>query len=305
MLWFRNAIWYRFIPDENFNEAKLLESLTQRPFVPCRGAEPRSVGWGEIAPDVIDLPLLTSHGFHLIAMREEEKILPSSVIKDQLAEKVAEIESAEDRKVYRKEKIQLKDELTLTLLPRAFTRRKTTRALIAPHQKLLVVEGTSYKRAEELLATLREDLGTLGVKLIATAMPVNRVMSDWLLEERDLPSYLELGAHTELKDPLEPTSQIKIKGQNLTDQEIQAHLSGGMLSEKLELVWRDQLSFTLEADLRLKALKMTDTYQEQQNDRESEDQALALDADLALLGIEFTRLIPDLINAFGGEAEEA
>jgi len=305
MLWFRNAIWYRFTPNDQFNEHALLEALTGRPFEPCRGAEPRSVGWGDVAPGVIDLPVLTSHGFHLIAFREEEKILPSSVVKDQLDEQVDKIEAEEDRKVYRKEKVQLKDEITLSLLPRAFTRRKTTRALIAPHQNLLIVEGSSFKRAEELLSTLREDLGSLAVKLTSTALPVNRVFSDWLLEARDLPNCFELGSATDLSDPLESSSQIKIKGQNLTDKEIQAHLSGGMLSERLAIVWRDQLEFTLLSDLTLRSIRMTDQYQEQQTDRDSTDEALALDADLALLGIEFTRLIPELLTAFGGEAEEA
>jgi len=305
MLWFRNAIWYRFFPSDSFSEAALMDALESRPFVPCKGAEPRSVGWGEVAPGVIDLPVLTSHGFHLIALREEEKILPSSVIKDQLNEKVEQIEATEDRKVYRKEKVQLKDEITLSLLPRAFTRRKTTRALIAPHHKLLIIEGSSFKRAEELLSTLREDLGSLSVKLTSTALPANKVFSDWLLENRDLPRALELGAATEFTDPLETNSQIKIKGQNLTDKEIQAHLNGGMLAERLELVWRDQLQFVMHSDLTLHSIKMTDQYQEQQSDREQEDEALALDADLALLGIEFTRLLPELLDALGGEAEEA
>ena len=305
MLWFRNAIWYRFTPNDQFNEQALIDALSSRPFEPCRGAEPRSVGWGEVAPGVINQPVLTSHSFHLIAFREEEKILPSSVVKDQLDEKIEKIEAHESRKVYRKEKVQLKDDITLTLLPQAFTRRKTTRALIAPHQKLLIVEGSSFKRAEELLSTLREDLGSLSVKLTSTSVPVNRVFSDWLLESRNLPSQLELGSATELSDPLETSSQIKIKGQNLTDKEIQAHLNGGMLSERLALIWRDQLEFTLLSDLTLRSIRMTDQYQEQQTDRDASDEALALDADLALLGIEFTRLIPELLEAFGGEAEEA
>ena len=131
------------------------------------------------------------------------------------------------------------------------------------------------------------------------------MFSDWLLENRDLPRALELGAVTEFTDPLETSSQIKIKGQNLTDKEIQAHLSGGMLAERLELVWRDQLQFVMHSDLTLHSIKMTDQYQEQQSDREQEDEALALDADLALLGIEFTRLLPELLEALGGEAEEA
>ena len=62
----------------------------------------------------------------MICARKEERILPSAVINEQLAEKVEEIEQAEARPVGRKERQQLKEELTTTLLPLAFTRSHNT-----------------------------------------------------------------------------------------------------------------------------------------------------------------------------------
>ncbi len=47
----------------------------------------------------------------LIAARKEERILPGSVVRDALKEKVDEIEAEQMRKVYKKERDQLKDEI--------------------------------------------------------------------------------------------------------------------------------------------------------------------------------------------------
>ncbi|WP_410965022.1 recombination-associated protein RdgC, partial [Salmonella sp. SAL04286] len=81
-----------------------------------------------------------------------------------LKEKVDEIEAQQMRKVYKKERDQLKDEIVQTLLPRAFIRRSSTFAAIAPSLGLILVDSASAKKAEDLLSTLREALGSLPVR---------------------------------------------------------------------------------------------------------------------------------------------
>lgn len=303
MLWFKNAIWYKFSPPENFSGERLLDALEQKPFVPCRGAEAKSQGFISPASGLIEAPLFTSNGFHLISLLQEEKILPASVIKDAVNDKVAEIESNEDRKVFRKEQQQLKEEITLSLLPRAFSRRRVTRALIAPAQQLIVVETSSYNRADELLNLLREALGSLQVTLPTTKQAPNRVMTDWVLDQRALPDSFVLGGETEMKDPLESGMQIRFKGHELSQSEVQAHLQGGLLVDRVALTWQEQLEFMLHSDLSIKRLKLTEQYQEQHNDEAPEDQLQALDTDLAHLGLELCALIPALSDAFGGAAD--
>ena len=83
-----------------------------------------------------------------------------SVVRDALKEKVDEIEAQQMRKVYKKERDQLKDEIVQTLLPRAFIRRSSTFAAIAPSLGLILVDSASAKKAEDLLSTLREALGS-------------------------------------------------------------------------------------------------------------------------------------------------
>ena len=78
-----------------------------------------------------------SQGFLLIATRKEERILPGSVVKDAVKEKVDEIEAEQMRKVYKKERDQIKDEIIQAFLPRAFIRKSGTFAAIDAERGLI------------------------------------------------------------------------------------------------------------------------------------------------------------------------
>lgn len=301
MLWFRNCIWYQFTPNANFDEALLSEALNAIPFSPTRGAEAKSSGFGAPAGSIEEL-VFTSQGFHLIALHTEERILPSSVVKDAVADKVAEIEAKESRKVFRREKQQLKEELELTLLPRAFTRKRMTRALIAPRQGLIFIDASSHTRAEELMSALREALGSLKAVLVNTLHSPARLMTDWVLDAQPIAANFALGEDAELIDPLNSGSQIKLKGQILNQTDVQTHLQGGLIVDRLALSFDEQLEFVLHSDLSIKRLRLTETAAER-TETDQDDPLAALDTEVAHLGLELTRLLPELIAAFGGAAE--
>lgn len=301
MLWFRNLIWYQFSPSANLDEVLLSEALNATPFTPTRGAEAKSSGFGAPASALDDL-VFTSQGFHLIALHSEEKILPSSVVKEAVADKVAEIEAAESRKVFRREQQQLKEELELTLLPRAFTRKRMTRALIAPQQGWICVDASSHTRAEELMSALREALGSLKAVLVNTKHSPARLMTDWVLDAQPMPKNFTLGEDAELVDPLNSGSQIKLKGQVLNQSDVQTHLQGGLMVDRLALGFDEQLEFLLHSDLSIKRLRPTETAAERL-ESDQDDPLAALDTEVAHLGLELTRLLPELVTAFGGPAE--
>ena len=91
----------------------------------------------------------------MLAARKEEKILPASVIRDALEEQVAQIELEQSRKVSNKEKKQIKDDVTLSLLPKAFTRYQDIFSYIDVTQGWLIIDASSFNKAEELTSYLR------------------------------------------------------------------------------------------------------------------------------------------------------
>ena len=92
MLWFKNAVWYRFSPDKDFNEHSLAQALESKPFTPCSRHELKRVGWSSPTAGLTDSPLFASNGYLLICLLQEERILPSSVVRDALNERVEKIE---------------------------------------------------------------------------------------------------------------------------------------------------------------------------------------------------------------------
>lgn len=65
----------------------------------------------------------------MIAARHEEKKLSGTVVRDEVDTRVKAIEDAELRKVYKKERDTIKDQVVLEFLPRAFIGRSFTQVL--------------------------------------------------------------------------------------------------------------------------------------------------------------------------------
>ncbi|WP_185076760.1 recombination-associated protein RdgC, partial [Pseudomonas frederiksbergensis] len=69
-------------------------------------------------------------------------------------------------------------------LPRAFIRRSSTFADIAPKQGLILVNSASPKRAEDLLSTLREVIGSLPVRPLTEKMAPTATMTAWVKTQK-------------------------------------------------------------------------------------------------------------------------
>ena len=143
-MWFKNLLTYRLTQDVPFEPEALEAALASKPARPCASQELTTYGFVAPFGKGEDAPLVHVSGdFLLIAARKEERILPGSVVRDALKEKVEEIEAEQMRKVYKKERDQIKDEIIQAFLPRAFIRRSSTFAAIAPKQGLILVNASS------------------------------------------------------------------------------------------------------------------------------------------------------------------
>src|SRR5579862_8055555 len=103
-MWFKQLQLFQLTDSLNISLPALLEKLEVLAFRPCFPSMPFSVGW--MPPiDEIDSPLARSlNGCIMLCLQIEEKILPASVVRHALYEKIKTIELMEDRKVHHKEK---------------------------------------------------------------------------------------------------------------------------------------------------------------------------------------------------------
>ncbi len=300
-MWFRNLLVYRLTQDVPFAADALEAALAEKPARACASQELATYGFVAPFGKGKDAPLVHVSGeFLLVATRKEERILPGSVVRDALKEKVDEIEAEQMRKVYKKERDQLKDEIVQAFLPRAFIRRSATFAAIAPKLGLILVDASSPKRAEDLLSTLREVLGTLPVRPLTVKIAPTATLTDWLKSQQAAADFHVLD-ECELRDTHEDGGVVRCKRQDLTSEEIQLHLSTGKLVTQLALAWQDKLSFVLDDKMVIKRLRFEDLLQDQAEQDGGDDALGQLDASFTLMMLTFSDFLPALFDALGGE----
>ncbi|CAN7299009.1 recombination-associated protein RdgC [Pseudomonas umsongensis] len=300
-MWFKNLLIYRLTQDLPVDAEALETALATKPARPCASQELTTYGFVAPFGKGEDAPLVHVSGdFLLISARKEERILPGSVVRDAVKEKVEEIEAEQMRKVYKKERDQIKDEIIQAFLPRAFIRRSSTFAAIAPKQGLILVNSASPKRAEDLLSTLREVIGTLPVRPLTVKMSPTATMTEWVTTQKAADDFFVLD-ECELRDTHEDGGIVRCKRQDLTSEEIQLHLSTGKVVTQLSLAWQDKLSFVLDDKMVVKRLKFEDLLQDQA-EQDGGDEALGqLDASFTLMMLTFGDFLPALVEALGGE----
>ncbi len=304
-MWFKNIYFYRFTKPFNPATEELESKLAEARFRPCGSQDLTKSGW---------VPPLGRHGvqfvhetngYRMLCLNREDKILPSSVIKEIVQEKVSEIEETQMRKVSRKERDELKDQVLTELLPQAFKRSQTSYGYIATQDGFLVINAGSPKKADEFSSQLRQALGSLPIRMPMVKQSPSDIMTQWLNGERPLPAGFELQDECELREPGENGGIVRCKGCDLQSEEFKAHLEAGKRVVKLALNWEDKISFVIAEDLTLKRLRFGDVLQEQAQDSGAEDAAARFDADFAILSMELSRLLPQILEAFGGEDNSA
>lgn len=314
-MWFKNLRIYRFTQDFVMDKATLNAGMNTSLFSPCGSQEASSLGWvSALTPkqtpidgataDAAEIDLVFEQNGHwLITAKKQDKVLPASVVNDAIEEKVAAISEAEGRPVRRKERQDLKDDVLMTLLPKAFTRSSLQSAYINQKEGYIVINAASANKAEELLTLLRESLGSLPVIPIVSKQLPLQIMTSWVGEATSAVNSHEnfsLGDECELSDPKETGSVIRCKHQDLASNEINSHLQAGMVVSKLGLIWLNGIEFILDDQLAIKRLRFADNIQEKADSFEAQNSDEQFAIEFSVMTLELSSFIKHLIDALGG-----
>lgn len=293
---FKNAYIYRLAQPFELTADALGDELAAHAFVPCTGIKPSSFGWISPLGEVENAPLVHEEaGSLLICARREEKVVPPSALNEAIAERAAKLEAVESRKIRRNEKQSLKDNALAELLPRALPRAKQILGYISPGDELLVIGTSAASEAERFIDCLRDSLGSFPVTTPQVKSRPSDVFTNWLLN-RKLPDHFTLGDQCDLMDP-EDTSTVTCRRQDLATAEVRHHIEAGKMCTRIGLRWHGDLSFAIDRDLALKQIKVATN----DDDAEDTDPVARLSAAFADTSLEFSRLLPALFTALGGE----
>ena len=301
-MFFRNLTFFRFPPSTKFTD--LEAALGETVLKPVGPLEMSSRGF--VSPFGRDAEVLHHRlGDSLwLTVGGEDRLLPSAVVNDELAKKIAAIEQREGRKVGGKNRQRLKEDVLHELLPRAFVRPMRLDGALEAKDGVVAVDTSSRKAAEAWISELRRALGSFPALPLNPGVAPRSVLTGWIAGE-PLPTGLVLGEECELKDALDGGAIVRCQRQELQGDEIRQHLEAGKQVTKLALVLDDKLSFVLGEDLVVRKLKFLDgAVKELEADR-IEDQRAELDARFALQSAELQRLFALLEKAFELSKAEA
>ncbi len=303
-MWFKNLQLYRFTKPFEYSAETLEAALQTKTSRLCGPHEEMCQGWSSPLGRKGEMLVHSANGFLMICATKEEKILPASVIREHVNERVDKIEDTQARKVRKKERDNLRDDVMTELLPRALSRTLHTYAYIDLKEGLLVVDAASPKKAEEFTSLLRKTLGSLPVVPPATNESPHVILTEWLTKSNH-PAEFGIEDECELRAADAEGSIVRCKRQDLGSPEIKLHLKSGKLVAKLALNWRDRLTFVLDENFAIKRVRFLDVIQEQVNDVESDDDAQRFDVDFSIMTLELALFIKQLFEAFGGENVDA
>lgn len=297
---FKNAIFYRIGPDFTMPSHDALEQrLAQSRFTACGPTQEVSSGWveprGEKHGDLVEIIA----GQYIFKLRTETKSVPASAIKEALDERLAHIYETTGRKPGAKEKREIKDEIKLDMLPRAFSKHSSTMAWIDPHNRILVLDSPSLSKADKIVTMIVEAMTEAGsginLSLIETNTTSATAMAHWL-SEQEAPYNFTTDRECQLKAPDESKSAVKYSRHDLDIKEIQEHIKHGKVPTSLAMTWGGRVSFTLTDQMQLKKVTMLDVVIE-----ENASEGQYFDGDITILTTELSALIPDLLEALDGE----
>lgn len=239
----------------------------------------------------------TASGSTLFALGHESRLLPASVLRDDIAARVAEHESTTGRKPGKRMRNEFRELALGELLPRAFIKRSRTLAYFDDHHKMLLVDSASDKASEDVASAVREALGSFPARPLASEASLSLLMSEWLIGSSvtlyPFPSDFKLGDECELKDPSDQKSVARFRNHDLTSEEVIEHARCGKQVTQLGLIYKDRIRFVLDSKLKLRKLDFLDIIADKLNAQDA-DPDQVLDEEFCLMSLELRELISRL-----------
>jgi recombination associated protein RdgC len=297
---FKNALLYRIGPWEPPSSAEIESRLDTGRFVECGASQLESAGWVEPRGEKNGVLMEGVGGQLILKLCIERKAVPSQVVKNTLEQQLEKIEADTGRRLKGKKARELKEDIVHGLLPRAFPKRSTTTIWIDPRANLVTVGAGSVKAADRIVSMLVELLGGgITLTLLQTETSAGTAMAEWL-KTREAPPGFTIDRECELKQPDSEKSTVRYARHTLDIEEVGEHIAQGKLPTQLAMTWNSRVSFVLTEAMTIKKIKLLDVALEGAGSTGGKEDN-GFDADVAITTGELGQLIPDLINALGGE----
>lgn len=297
-MWMKNLTVFVADTPFSWSVAELDDLLAKHPCPSCSSQALSAEGFVPPLKDQDPMVYAVDDVLYLMH-KEEARLLPAAVIREQVDEKVTFIQDEEGRKVGRKEKAEIKEQVVFELLPKAFTTSRRTAVLIDMARQRILVDTPSANRAEQIISALRKAIGSLPVTYATAKGSPAQAFSQWLQDPKQLPEGFTLGDRCELKGTKDEGATVRFTAVDLGQDEILAHLQTGMVAVKVNLAWQDALELDVNDKLEIKRVRALDTIKENIDNLDADDAVSELLARISLQAPVLRDSLDALFHYFG------
>ncbi|SDH25232.1 recombination-associated protein RdgC [Nitrosomonas sp. Nm132] len=227
-------------------------AVSIRPFAPCGASD--AVSRGFVPPIEAQESLVRIvDNVAVIAMREDSKVLPASVVVEETKLRSKKFEEQQGFSVGRKQMREIKELVIIELLAKAFARASITRAWFDFKAGLLVVDSSSATKVDSLIGLLCKSLGgDYELRRWRTNVIPSSQFTNWV-QTSEPPHSFSIDDRALLKNH-EGGGTIRITNNNINLDDIKELIENGRSCVELAMTYDDKFSFVLTKDLVLKRI---------------------------------------------------
>jgi recombination associated protein RdgC len=294
-MFYKAITTYKLKPGFDIHVDALQASLEDFKFVPCIPSDISKIGFAPVITGSEVLFHITEDAVHLKVVKDVKEF-SAPAIQLELNKRCAVIEKAENRKLTRKERTLLKDEIIYSLVPTTLPTRKAVNIMIDTKSLLVFVDTTSAIVAEGALALIRKALGSFPVMPLAVVDNPSHTMTEWAKG-----ALTPIGATIADMFTLESDSSEKVKASNadISDDTYQQHLTAGMWVSSIGLQYDSACTLAISDKLVVSNLKFSELVTHAEEGSHDDVQA-EQDASLFILHAQLNLIVSRLVESFGG-----
>lgn len=298
-MWFRNLKVFRLTAHWAAHSEEIAAALQSHVFAGSDDLSATAQGW--VPPRDTDDRLAVAVGDqYQLTLRLEKKLLPATVINQEVKARALVIEGEQGYRPGRKQLKDLKQTVTDELMPRAFRIARDIAVWVDPVNRWLVIDAASSGQAEEVLSALGKSMYPYPIEPLQLAHSVAGLMTSWMIAG-DAPDGFTLDPESQWQSTGDSAGVIRYVRHELSFDAIERHVEAGYQCTRLALTWQDRISFVLTDTADCKRVTPLDLLQERSNADAGLTPEEKLDSDFTLMTAEFNQLLAALLPALGEE----
>ena len=300
-MWFKHAYLFKIVEGLPASAEEFQAGLVERVLQPCPASAPASLGWVSPFGKESEVLVHSCGAYWLFGLGKEERLLPATIVREEVKQRILDIEQKFGRRVYGKEKAALRDDVQFELLSKAFVRRKQMWACLDHKAQLLILNVGADAKADEVTSFLHEHT-PLRVESLEIKADLNQLLTRWVLNQ-EAPGNFGLAEDCVMADLEKELGRVRFLNQDLTAHDILEVAKTNRKVIELGLGWRDRIKFRLgsvntgkaQGNLPvLKHIKFLDVIKEQQQEETLESIQQQIDSDFAIMSHELAALLKEL-----------